>query len=337
MTSDVLQKQGAGVVPMSSPVPAATVPPKPAERRFQLRYSIGDVCLFRASFRAVLQDAPFGPDVEPQQRPFPDPVPPGASVSGVIGARVAGRLPTIGVSRRGVLYVRNQTVNYYVDMRGTFAEYWNGFSSKTRSTLNRKVRKLASVPDGDMQCRLFRAPAEVQEFHALARRVAANTYQEKLFDGAIPSTPEFVAKLRALAAADSFRGFILSVKGSPVAYLYLPVSDGILTYGYLGYEPAYSDWSPGTVLLQLAIEELFAAGGFRYFDFTYGESPTKKLFGREKFLRADVYLFRWTPRNIVLLALHVALDKSSTALGRLLAAIGVRQAVRRFLRRTATT
>ncbi len=228
-------------------------------------------------------------------------------------------------------------VNYYIDLRGTFAEYLNGFSSKTRSTLNRKVRKLAAMEGGNMQCVAFRGTAEADEFHRLARQVAVKTYQEKLFDGAIPASPEFVMKLRELAAADRFRGFILLLKGEPAAYLYLPVQDDVLIYGYLGYDPAYSDWSPGTVLLFMALEHLFAEGRFRYFDFTYGESQTKRLFGRNSFLRADFYLFRWGPRNVAAVFLHILMDRGSSVLGRCLDAWGIRSAVRQFIRRSVTT
>jgi hypothetical protein len=48
------------------------------------------------------------------------------------------------------------------------------------------------------------------------------------------------------------------------------------------------DWSSGTVLPYLALECLMPEHKFRHFDFTHGESQTKRLFGRESFLRADV-------------------------------------------------
>jgi len=309
-----------------------------ATKRLQLRYSLGDFCFFRVSYSACLERALFEPKgailETAQMLPV---INAETDVSGLLGARIVRRLPLLRFTRQGLLYCLNQAINYYIDLNCSFPDYLSGFSSKTRSTLKRKVRKLFDVEGANTQFVTFCGPASTGEFHRLAREVAVKTYQEKLFDGAIPATEEFAAKLKTLAETDSFRGFILSIKGAPAAYLYLPAEGDILIYGHLGYDPAYGDWSPGTVLLYLALERLFAEGKFRYFDFTHGESQTKRLFGRESFLRADVYLFRWRARNIATVLLHAAVDKASTLLGRCLDALRIRSTVRRLIRRAASS
>jgi CelD/BcsL family acetyltransferase involved in cellulose biosynthesis len=302
--------------------------------RVTFRYSLGDLRLFQVSFRAALAHLPFDPTAEPMALPLPSVTfPDGASAVGYLGSLISGTLPPLQSGRSGICYVRNQTSNYYLDLQGTFEEYLRGFSSKTRSTLQRKVRKVAAIVPGPVEYRCFSRPEEVAEFHALAREVAVKTYQEKLFEGAIPATAEFVAQATALAAAGSFRGYILSIEGKPVSYLYLPVESGVVIYGYLGYDPAHADLSPGTVLLYFALEKLFEEASFTYFDFTHGEGQSKKLFGRASFLRADVYLFRWTPRNIATVYGHYLMDAFSSAVGRLLDKLGARQKIRNLLRR----
>jgi CelD/BcsL family acetyltransferase involved in cellulose biosynthesis len=238
-------------------------------------------------------------------------------------------LPPLHSDKRGICYIRNQTSNYYVDLRGTFDDYLKAFSSKTRSTLLRKVRNIS----GMMECRCFRTPDEAVDFHKLAREVAAKTYQERLFDGAIPASADFVAKMLALARRDCFRGYTLSSNGKPVSYLYLPIENEVLIYGYLGYDSECANLSVGTVLLYMAIEQLFAERRFRYFDFTHGENQTKKLFGRASFLRADFYFFRWGVRNALAVYGHFLMDWLSGALGRTLDVLGLRQRMRKLLRR----
>ena len=104
-------------------------------------------------------------------------------------------------------------------------------------------------------------------------------------------------------------------------------SQGELTYGYLGYDPSYASWSPGTVLLYLALESVFKEQHFHYFNFTHGEGQAKELFGRGHFLQADIYFFRWTLRNGLAVYGHAATDWCSSTIGKTLAAI-IHRAVR---------
>lgn len=196
------------------------------------------------------------------------------------------------------------------------------------------MRKITAFADGTLECRAFRTPDDADEFHRLSRRIAVKTYQEKMFDGAIPASSEFVERMRALAEQNCLRGFVLMIKGEPVSYLYLPVSDGTLVYGYLGYDPAYATWSPGTVLFYLALERIFAEKQFYYLNFTHGEGQTKELFGRAHFLQADVHFFRWTLRNALTVFGHVAMDWCSSRIGQILETLGLRKAMRKRLRRS---
>lgn len=299
------------------------------KQRVVFRYSIGDLCLFRIAFDTLLLHSPFDPE-EIFELPQTDPdFPNGINVIGYSGAVVAQDLPRLRFGRAGFYYILNRTINYYIDLRQTFPAYINGFSGKTRNTLKRKVRQVAK----NMEFRCFRTANEVLDFHMLARQVAPKTYQEKLFDGAIPDSPEFVARMQALAERDDFRGFILSLNGRPASYLYLPVENGVVIYGYLGYDPEFAKLSVGTILLYLALEQIFLEGTHCYFDFTYGVEQTKSLFGRAACFRADVYFFRWTIRNVVTVLGHLAVERLSTGIGRLLSALGLRGKVRKLLRR----
>jgi CelD/BcsL family acetyltransferase involved in cellulose biosynthesis len=299
-------------------------------RRIEFRYCLSDLCLFRVGFSASQQPLPFDPKAEPLKLPpSPPEFPDGVDVVVCSGVLLPHLLPPFHRDKSGICYIRNQTSNYYIDLSGTFDDYLKEFSSKTRSTLLRKVRNIS----GTMECRCFRTPDDAVDFHKLAREVAVKTYQEKLFDGAIPASDEFVAKMRALAERDCFRGYTLSSNGRPVSYLYLPIENEVLIYGYLGYDPEYANLSVGTVLLYMALDQLFAERRFRYFDFTNGEGQNKRLFGRASFLRGDVYFFRWGLRNALAVYGHFLMDRLSGALGQTLDVLGLRQRIRKLLRR----
>jgi len=300
-----------------------------AERReITLRYSIGDLCLFRIGFNALVERSVFDPAAPPITA-VPEGaeiLPDGVDASVRLGVRLERRLPALHRRKNGLWYIRNQSSNHYIDLCRPFEEYLKEFSSKTRSTLGRKVRKA-----GGFEFRAYREASEVAEFHRLSRDVAVKTYQEKMF-GAIPGSSEFLTRAIAMAEDDRLRGFLLLDQGKPISYLYLPAEDGVLTYGYLGYDPDYAAFSIGTVVLYRALEELFAERRFRYFDFTCGEGQHKTLFGRESVISGDLYFFRRNLRNSVAVYGHAAMDRFSGALGRTLQAIGIRGKVKKLLR-----
>ena len=120
---------------------------------------------------------------------------------------------------------------------------------------------------------------------------------------------------------------------SPIAYIFCPVRDGILFYNYLGYDPEFRDWSPGTILQYLVLERLFSEGKFKMFDFTDGEGPHKEFFSTGNTWCADVYFLRRTVRNLLLLRLHSGLKTLSGATVKALDRLGVKSQIKKFIRK----
>ena len=54
-------------------------------------------------------------------------------------------------------------------MQQSFAEYKNKFSSKTRSTLNRKIKKYTEYCDGRISWKIYKSAEEMPEFFKCAR------------------------------------------------------------------------------------------------------------------------------------------------------------------------
>jgi len=129
------------------------------------------------------------------------------------------------------------------------------------------------------------------------------------------------------------RAYILELNGAPIAYLCCPATDGILYYGYLGYDPKHAALSPGTVLQYLVFESLYAERKFRAFDFTEGEGEHKRFFGTSETHCADICYFPATPGASFWVGLHVGLDRVSTGIVRLLDRLGVKSRVKNLLRR----
>jgi CelD/BcsL family acetyltransferase involved in cellulose biosynthesis len=148
----------------------------------------------------------------------------------------------------------------------------------------------------------------------------------------LPENDEFRQELRELSLLDSMRGYLLYHEAKPIAYLYCPIQDDILLYRYLGYDPEFKQWSPGTVLQHIVLEKLFAEGRFRMFDFTEGQGPHKEFFATGNTRCADLYFFRPTLRNLLLLKLHSGLNSFSAKTVKTLDRIGLKSKIKKLIR-----
>lgn len=224
---------------------------------------------------------------------------------------------------------------YYVDIEGSYESYLCKFSNKTRQTWRRKLTKLERASGGHVCWRAFRRAEEMPEFHRLARQVAKTTYQEKLYNSGILDVPAFRDQLKRNAGADLIRGYVLFLNQQPIAYYYCYAIDDVLVSSKLGYDPDFAQVSPGTVLFHLILETLFGGDRFRQFDFGRGEFAYKEHYATTHLRCVDAFYFPRTAENLAFAASHFGTALLSRSVSRSLAAIGVKDTVKRGLRNFA--
>jgi CelD/BcsL family acetyltransferase involved in cellulose biosynthesis len=297
-----------------------------------IKFVVGSRKLFEV--RRPLQTAAFGLAdlVSGNLPPFP------AEDADCDGYRVlsapAAALPAILAAHPGHLLGGLQAYRrFYIDMAGIdFDQYMARFSSKTRSTLNRKWRKLADMAGGTLDIREYRTPEELDQFLADAIPLSHKTYQTRLLDAGLPEGDRAVAEMRAMAQAGRLRAYLLYLDDKAVSYLYLPVADSVVTYAFLGYDPDYAALSTGTVLQMAALESLFAERCHSYFDFTEGGGAHKQLFGTDSIEACSFFLLRKRACNRLLLGSLAAFDHSIATAKRLAERTDALSAIRRRLR-----
>ncbi|WP_245228452.1 GNAT family N-acetyltransferase [Pontixanthobacter sp. CEM42] len=221
---------------------------------------------------------------------------------------------------------------HYIDMSGSFDDYMGRFSSKTRSTLRRKHRKLVKDIGGDVEFREYRTPDEMDAFRELALPLSRRTYQAKSLDAGLPESDEAHAERKRLAGDDNVRAYLLCADGKPVSYLYLPIDGATISYAFLGYDPDHARLSPGTVLQLEALDRLFAEERYRYFDFTEGEGAHKAMFGTDSVEACSFFLLKGQVANTMLLKSVDAFDKSIAGAKSLAERTGALAKVRNLLR-----
>ena len=229
-------------------------------------------------------------------------------------------------------FVRQRYARSYADLSLGFEAWLGTLSARSRSTLKRKARRLAERSGGALDLRHYRSPEEMASFHRDARTVSARTYQERLLGAGLPDGAEALAEMQALARRDAARAWLLFVDHEPVSYLYAPADGDTLIYAWLGYDPAFADFSPGTVLQLEAMRRLMEEGRFRLFDFTEGDGQHKRQFATGAIDCVDLLLVRPTLANLAVAGMLNGFDGMVALAKGALARVGAER-IRRRLRR----
>lgn len=231
----------------------------------------------------------------------------------------------------GLQFERQRYTRYFVDLAAGEAAWRAGLSGQTRSTLKRKAKKAAAASGGSVDVRRFRSPEELAVFHPVARALAEKTYQERLMAAGLPGDAAFFHRMQTLAAADAVRAWLLYIGEAPAAYLWCSADGDTLRYDYVGHDPAFAALSPGSVLMEAALADLFA-DRFLRFDFTEGEGQHKRSMASGGVACRDLLLLRPTIANRGALALVGGFDGAMRLAKRAAATPAFRDLARRVRR-----
>ena len=174
-------------------------------------------------------------------------------------------------------------------------QYWSSqFKGKTRNTLRRKRKKL-----GDYRIEVATRPQDVDGFLAAATEVSQHTWQSIELGLRVKNSDQEQQLFYSLAERCEFRGHVMWLDDSPVAFVINTSHDGYLHYEETGYLPQLAHLSPGTVLVSELIDDVINSGEYHTIDFGLGHADYKQLFSNEQTQSADTWLLRNSPVNAV--------------------------------------
>lgn len=276
--------------------------------------------------------------VECERVPAPEALPPLGDAQGYLLKGLEAPIDRDHLAGRNGWFHRvlREYPRHLVDMTTTYEDYLAKFSGKTRSTLKRKLRKFQDLSGGTIDWREYRTPEELAQFLPMALELSAKTYQERLLDAGLPTSPAFKEKALDRAAKGQVRAYLLFLDKKPVSYLYLPLEGDCAIYAYLGYDPAHAEHSPGTVLHLLASERLFADPAVATFDFTEGAGQHKQMFATHSKQCVDVVLLKSTLSMRLLTGAHAVFTRSEASVARALDEVGLKRRLKKFLRAFAS-
>lgn len=240
-----------------------------------------------------------------------------------------------GLSRQGnwLCYSPRQERLYVVDIEGSFDDYLKRRSAKSRQNLKRAVKRFLDGNPSALQ--VVTSPDEMPTFHREAVAISRQTYQTQLLGAGLPDTAAFVQSMQDKAARGEARGYLLRDHGQAVAFAWCAARGTTLVYEVIGYRPEQAERSPGTVLLYLILEDLFALARYPVLDFGPGHAFYKEAFATRHSDFADAYLLKAGWDHRWRLWLHLRVDGFSEAVGVWLERHGWKRRIRQAMRAAA--
>lgn len=278
----------------------------------QLAFFLGEIKLFRFTFKGlrILCDIfknqpvsfPFPPKEEMKAT--------GYKLAYLCSYPVSGKLPVFSIKDGYICYTVRQYKHYYIDSTNGFENYLKNFKSKTVDTLRRKVKKVASSCTSGDYFRVFSTPNEIKDFLPLANEISKKTFQFQLLNQGLQYSEKYINDYLRKAEEGKILGFLLYIENKPIAYNLCPIyDDGVMIYFYTGYDPAYSEFSPGTVLQFKTIETAFNLKPIKKYDMCTGEGKHKELFTKEYKTCADIYYFPLSAKYLIILCSKIIYEK----------------------------
>lgn len=242
------------------------------------------------------------------------------------------------VTHKLIRYAPSKTVEHFViNVPTSFDEYMTKFSSKTRSTLLRRIRKLEKAAGDKLRLERVTEEAQVDLFVENAVTVSRKTYQWHLLSLGLREPERLKAELKFLARRGWARCYLLWCNEKPIAFMLCRQDPMACYYIDVGFDPDWTQYSPGTVLQLLVLQDLFEFKKPSVFDFGTGEGEHKRFFGTSSYREADLYLLRPKPHALFACTVHRTTSAASSLAVGLLERLDLKKKIKKMVRRRSVT
>jgi hypothetical protein len=171
-------------------------------------------------------------------------------------------------------------------------------SSKHRYWLNRLPRVLEKEYPGKVMYKCYRDRAHIEQLFTAAEEVARTTYQRQINAGFIDNK-EMRRRLSLSADHGWLRAYLLYVNEKPCAFWIGTLYGKTFHLDFTGYDAAYKQYEPGTILFIRMIEDL-SSNCIEEIDFGFGEASYKKRFGDHHWNESSVYIYAPTIKGVMI-------------------------------------
>jgi hypothetical protein len=257
----------------------------------------------------------------------------GLSAAMVQSCPLPTEMPLLSRTGNYYRYLKAQYQHYYIRIQGTFEEYLRSFNPRTRPKILRRVRKFERVFNSPTLFREFRTPEELKEFWPLALQVSRATFQTRFLGQGLPKEKTFHRQAELSAHENAVRGYLLMAGSRPVSYVFGSVRKRrVFIYDYIGYDPYFAKFSPGTVLQYYILRRFFQEGTFEICDFSIGEGEHKRIFATHHVHCGDIYFLEKNALHHSMLMADYTLQRLSKTAVSFLTKLGVKSKLKKQIR-----
>jgi len=240
------------------------------------------------------------------------------------------------MTRKLMPYIPQKPVEHFlISMPASFDEYMGKFSSKTRNTLLRRIRKLERAVEGKLRLERITEESQVDEFVNNAVTISKKTYQWHLLGLGLREPDRMKTDLKFQTGRGWARCYLLWCDKTPTAFMLCRQDHVACYYIDVGFDPDWTQYSAGTVLQLLVLQDLFMFNKPAVFDFGSGAGEHKRLFGNMSYEEADVYLFQRKPYPLLACVVNRAVSGASASVVRLLDRVGLKRTIKKLIRRSS--
>ena len=237
----------------------------------------------------------------------------------------------------GYCLLRDQPDKHLLHRFGaSYQAFFDARGSKYRNQLRKKEKDFVARFGSDHELREYRQPHEVKDFLDAASAINRRTYQFRLFGETVDADARSLAAGQREAEAGMFRSFVLWHGHQALCFvLGHQGPSGVYEHRQTGYDPDWRDFAPGIFCNMLLLQRLYAIDKPEYLDFGSGDSDYKRLFSNESRVTASPLLVPRRPRYLPGVWLHRGAEAGNALAVRLLSRWGVKDWIKRRLRRAA--
>jgi Acetyltransferase (GNAT) domain len=219
---------------------------------------------------------------------------------------------------------------------GSYERYLTTLGKKTRKNLADTLKKLDREYGQRIRFVRYVGAESLPEFHSHACRVSETTYQARLLGLGLSRSGFMLKYLQAAAARGYFLGFVLFIDDQPVAFDYGYIFNRCFSLVEGGYDPAWSKAQVGSYNFVRILKDFEAhAVPVSTLDYLYGDNTFKIRTSNSAVPERHYYLFKKSVAGAILASAMLATDVLSRSLGGLLEKYGLKEKLKRLIRRRA--
>lgn len=210
---------------------------------------------------------------------------------------------------------------------------YSAMSSSRRKEVRRNTRRLQCHAAGAPSVTCYESLNEFDHLFGDVEKIARKTYQRGLRVG-FSDTPEIRSRLAEGARQGWLRAYVFYLGERPCAFWIGMLYENTFVSEYMGYDPEFSQFSPGMVLIMNVIERFCSGtdGNVRELDFGLGHAEYKNALCSTKWLEATIFLFGSTPRGVTSKAIRILAKLADRSARRILSSTGVIMKLKRTWR-----